>query len=91
MSTFSGYSSIEKIVQYQISFPMIYNMTIFGDIEFLATEDFRHYEFVSFLKNAQGLKSGTHRFFIIRDPVNMFQQKNSMCTKILGQPDIPLD
>ena len=84
MSTFSGYSSIEKIVQYQISFPMIYNMTIFGDIEFLATQNFRHYEFVSFLKNAQCLKSGTHRFFAPRDLLSVFQQKNSMCTKILG-------
>ena len=88
MSTFSGYSSIGKIVKHQISFLMIYNMTIFGDVEFLPTESFRHYEFASFLQNAQGLISGTHRFFTPRNLMNTFQQKNSMCTKILGSSKI---
>ena len=43
------------------------------------------------MKNAQGIQGGTRRFFTPKYLIDLIQQKNSMCTKILGQPEIPPD
>ena len=41
-------------------------------------------ENTSIFQIAQGSRGGTQLFFILEGLINNFQQKNSMCTKILG-------
>ena len=61
-------------------------MPMFEDIKISKNFKIRHFEISAIMENAQGVQSGTRRFFTPRDLMNTFQSKNSMCTQILGQP-----
>ena len=56
-------------------------MPMFEDIKISKNIKTRHFEISAIMENAQGVKSGTQRFFTPRDLVNSFQSKNSMWQK----------
>ena len=64
-------------------------MPMFDEIKIWSFFEIHHFEISAIMENAQGVKSGTLRFFTPRDLVNSFQSKNSMWTQILGPSKKP--